>query len=94
MPPWCLLKMVTGVTAVKIPDFPLVLEKSKECASSLRLEYKELWITPLRTGYRVELLPPLNDKYIASFSECLSRTLGGRVSFRVSSGVVAVYIEW
>jgi len=90
----CLLETVTGVTTVKIPDFPLVLEKSKECASSLKLEYKELWITPLRTGYRVELLPPLDDKSVASFSECLSRTLGGRVSFRVSSGVVAVYIEW
>ena len=82
------------MTTVKIPDFPSVLEKSKECASSLKLEYKELWITPLRTGYRVELLPPLDDKSVASFSECLSRTLGGRVSFRVSSGVLAMYIEW
>jgi len=82
------------MTTVKIPDFPLVLGKSKECASLLKLEYKELWITPLRTGYRVELFPPLDDKSVASFSECLSRTLGGRVSFRVSSGVVAVYIEW
>jgi hypothetical protein len=77
-----------------VPDFGIFHEKVKLCLERAGLRIVELWIYPLRAGYRVEMLPPQSIDTLRSVLECIVKELGGEGSIRESGGVLSLYVRY
>jgi hypothetical protein len=82
------------VSEPRIPDFDVFHEKVKLCLERAGLRSVELWIYPLRVGYRVEILPQKSIDMLRSILECIVKELGGEGSIRESGGVLSLYVRY
>ena len=83
------------VSEPRVPDFSIFHEKVKLCLERAGLRIVELWIYPLRAGYRVEMLPPQKSiDMLRSVLECIVKELGGEGSIRESGGVLSLYVRY
>jgi len=75
-------------------DYIEVLEKAKICVERMGVSGREIWITPLRSGYRIEFVPNLSMDTLEYISKCIEKELNTRVVIRESSrGMPAIILE-
>ncbi|MEM0368898.1 MAG: hypothetical protein QXD50_05175 [Desulfurococcaceae archaeon] len=52
-------------------DYLDLMNRTKECLNKLGLDTLETWITPVRSGYIVELQPTQDKKSVDKLAQCL-----------------------
>jgi len=56
-------------------DYYDVAEAVKKCLEQVNASYIEILITPLRSGYRVEIYPQQTRQLLEMLARCVSRLL-------------------
>ena len=72
-------------------EYEKLVETTKECLESTGTRYIELYFTPIKAGYVVEVFPELSYALLEDLATCISRKLGLSAELRTRPyGVVVV----
>lgn len=75
---------MTGVylASEKKLDYYDVVEATKKCLEQVNAGHVEIFVTPLRTGYRVEVYPQLTRQLLETLVCCVSKLLEASAEIR------------
>lgn len=87
-------KFPTGacLTSEKKFDYYDIVEVTKKCLDQVNASYTEIYVTPLRAGYRVEVYPKPTRQLLEMIAHCMSRLLeiGVEVKERPHSAMLEI----
>jgi len=77
-------------------DYIDIERKIEECVKQSSVYYEEMYITPIREGFKVEISPVPGDSALEEISRCISEKTGTSTSVReypYSKVITAKYTE-
>lgn len=63
-------------------DYYDVVEVTRRCLGQVNVSYIEILITPLRTGYRVEIYPQQVRQLLEVLAHCMSKLLEATIEVK------------
>lgn len=77
-------------------DYINIEKKIKECIKNSRVYYEEIYITPISSGFKVEISPMPSSSVIEEVAKCISEKININVKIKeypYGKVIIATYTE-